>query len=463
MRLDLSDLPGMRATVMGLGLHGGGVASALFLARHGASVTVTDLRSEEQLRVSLDALAGYAFRFVLGRHVESDFSDPDIVVKNPAVRADSPFLRLARRIETDLSIFLSICTNPVLAVTGTKGKSTTATALHDAVKSAASEARLGGNITVSPLTFADELLAGNGKTPVVLELSSWQLADLKGKGVLKPRVAVVTNILPDHLNRYPSMESYVDDKRIIYAEQGKEDFTVCNFDDAYGKAFAAETHARARFFSAAGPLPQPFEGAWLDSSGEGFVRRAGSTESLLPEKLALPGTHNRVNLLSAGLAATLFGTPIAAVREALSRFRGIPHRLELVSDDGGIRVYNDSAATIPEATVAAVNSFDRPVILITGGTDKNLDFTVFRDFKILPAQAYLLAGSAAVKIAEALSARGVPCHGPYHSLGDAVTAALDTAAPDDVVLFSPASTSFEMFANEFDRGDRFRSLVRSRG
>ena len=211
---------GARVTVMGLGLHGGGASAARFLAREGAEVTVTDLRGETELAASLDSIASLPIRFVLGRHEDGDFADADIVIKNPAVPRSSRYLALARRIETDISIFLSRTSSPIVAITGTKGKSSTSSAAHHILSETVGNAFLGGNITRSPLEFVDELTE---ESTVVLELSSFQLGDLTltGAGIeaLRPRISVITSIFRDHLNYYDSMDDYVADKRLIYAAQ----------------------------------------------------------------------------------------------------------------------------------------------------------------------------------------------------------------------------------------------------
>ena len=457
MSFDLAQLAGMRVTIMGLGLHGGGAASAAFFAGHGAEVTVTDLRDEAELSASIEALSPYPLRYVLGRHEERDFREADIVIKNPAVPLSSPYLAAARLVETDISIFLQLCSRPVAAITGSKGKSTVASALHHAVSQTFPSARLGGNITVSPLTFLDEMAAASPETPVVLELSSWQLADLRGKGVLRPRVAAITNILPDHQNRYRSMEEYVGDKRLIYADQGGDDFTLCNLDDAYGRDFARETRGQVRLFSARG-LAADAEGGWLEGRS-GLVRVGGAVEEVVPEQVKLPGPHNRLNLLVAALAARLMGVASAIIRERLAAFEGIPHRLSLVREWHGVRFYNDSAATIPEATVAAIESFTGPVILIAGGTDKSLDFAVLRPVASRPKEIVLLSGSATAKAVAILEQAGRSYRGPFASLDAALACALERAQPGDTVLFSPGCASFEMFRNEFDRGLTFVSLV----
>ncbi len=450
---DRLDLPGLRVTVMGLGVNGGGLATAKFFASRGSSVTVTDMKGPEALKESIAALEGLPVRYVLGRHETADFSGADLVIKNPAVRADSPYLIAARRVETDISVFLRFCPGPVAAVTGSKGKSTTASAAAYAL-SARGKAFLGGNITVSPLSFIDEV---REDTPVVLELSSWQLGDLRGRGLLRPRVAVLTRIVPDHLDRYASMDEYVADKRLIYADQDPSCYTVCDRDDPYGRSFGEETPGTL-FWYAEHPeegLPGAFfrgpEGVYRDASG--------AEETILPERLRVPGPHARKNLLAAGLAARLMGVRAPDVSRALGEFPGVEHRLEVFLESGGVRFCNDSAATVPQAVEAALRAFDLPPVLITGGTDKNLDFAPVRDAYRRAKHIVLLAGSGTEKLRALLDADGIPYEGPYDDLDRAVRAALSQTRPGDTVLLSPGCTSFGMFRNEFDRGRRFKETA----
>jgi UDP-N-acetylmuramoylalanine--D-glutamate ligase len=313
---------------MGLGLNGGGLESARFFARNGAEVTVTDLRGEDVLAPSLKELEGFPIRYVLGKHEFADFENAGIVIKNPAVRPDSPYLAKARRVETDMSVFLSLCPGPVLAVTGSKGKSSTASALHFGLLAAYPGARIGGNITTSPLSFLDGL---GPKDPVVLELSSWQLGDIRGKGLLKPRIAIITNILPDHMDRYDGMEPYVADKKVIYEGQDKTCYTLYLYGDEWGKVFAKETPGSPYAFSPR-PLPKGFPGAWLEN-GEGFIRtETTETFRILPREIPLAGEHQKINLLAAGLGLCLFGMDAGLARERLARFPGIEHRLELCGE-----------------------------------------------------------------------------------------------------------------------------------
>ena len=459
------DLLGMRATVMGLGLHGGGLAAAQFLIRHGARVTVTDLRDETMLRPSLDRLAG-PVRLVLGRHEEHDFTAADLVIKNPGVPSHSRFLNVALEagtpVESDISLFRRLHPGvPVLAVTGSKGKSTTAAALHHALRRWHPDACLGGNISVSPLMFADRLGAA---TPVVLELSSWQLGDLPDPAALRARVAIITNILPDHQDRYRSMRAYAADKLRIFAGQRAADRAVFG---AHTWRWVERAPAARVWHLVDGPLRAadlPAGHAGVEVDGGALRLRDPDTRGIgslaLPDRL--PGRHNLLNLAAAALgAAALVGVgELPAVVAALADFGGLEHRLEPVAEWRGIHIVNDSAATMPHATAAALAACAAPVTLIAGGNDKELEFGALRGQLARTATAVLLAGTATGKLAAALEDGGVPIQGPFDDLRDAVRAALAASAPGGTLLFSPGATSFGMFTHEFERGAAFKHAVR---
>ncbi|NNM68273.1 MAG: UDP-N-acetylmuramoyl-L-alanine--D-glutamate ligase [Spirochaetales bacterium] len=454
---------GLKVTIMGLGLNGGGLASAAYFARRGAQVTATDLRSAEVLAPSIQALEGLNVRFVLGRHDESDFSQADLVVKNPAVRPNNPYLALAKRVETDLSLFLREVDNPLLAVTGSKGKSTVATALHAIWTAVDPRTRLGGNIAVSPLSFVDEMEQG---APVVLELSSWQLADLRGLDVLHPKVAVVTNLLWDHMNVYSNQEAYARDKAVILEGQSPQDWALLNVDQSWGTWFAGHARARVAVFSAQGrPNRQQFPGVtpqaefWLDADQRGWGALDGPTVELLPQVLKVPGSVFRTNCLAAAAAAFLAGCEVPAIRSALADFRGVPHRMENFRRWNGVDFFDDTAATIPEAAVASFLGFKSPVRWIAGGTDKNVDLAPFEGLSNPPAQLVLLGGSATERLLPLLKAKGWSWDGPFTTMSQAVDAVLEKARPGDVVLLSPGAASFELFKNEFDRGRQFQEAV----
>jgi UDP-N-acetylmuramoylalanine--D-glutamate ligase len=484
---------GMKVTVMGLGLNGGGLESARYLAGKGALVTVTDTKDEKALAPSIETLEAEAgirgrIRYVLGRHETGDFAGADMVIKNPGVRAGSPYLAAAKRIETDISLFLAASPARLIAVTGSKGKSGTASALYRALAGAREaglakgKACLGGNIAVSPLGFLDALEENDD---VVLELSSWQLGDLRlcgknGTALLKPRCAIITSIMRDHQDRYSGMEDYVNDKREIYRRQDKADLTVASADDDWGKSFLRESPGRVLPFSGQRPLPETAAGGWVSGGGPGFARLVPGAEPLLavPADPAVPGRSQKKNLLAAALALLDLGFPAAFVRESLGSFPGIEHRLELFHETAGIRFYNDSAATIPEAAAAAVEALtgdgEKPLVLVTGGTDKNLDYGPLVEAAARAKELILLEGSGTAKIVPLLRAAGIPFQGPFGDLETAVTRAVTKAgelaaesagnagaagkAPVCVAL-SPGCASFDMFKNEFDRGRRWKETV----
>ena len=282
-------------------------------------------------------------------------------------------------------------------------------------------------------------------------------------GVLRPKVALLTSIMPDHMNRYSSMEEYVADKRLIYADQGGDCFTLCNRDEDWGRSFAAETGGSVLWYS---DRDEGLAGAWLEGTApkpRGFYRPApgAPAEEILGSELLVPGAHQRKNLLAAALALRAFGVEAAAIREALSSFPGVEHRLEFFAEAGGVRWYNDSAATIPQAVGAALRSFEEPVVLVTGGTDKNIDFEKARAEYRRASALVLLAGSGTEKLRPLLDADALAYSGPYAELGAAVEEAARLAKPGSVVLLSPGCTSFGMFLHEFDRGARFKETVRA--
>jgi UDP-N-acetylmuramoylalanine--D-glutamate ligase len=484
---------GMKVLVMGLGLHGGGLESARFLLKRGAVVTVTDLRDEKTLKPSIEQLdiicaelGQKPVRYVLGKHDIDDFQNADMVIKNPGVRPDSEYLKKSKRIETDISLFLTESPAKLFAVTGTKGKSSTVSALHWILKNDRKTTKvfLGGNITVSPLTFLDELTKNDD---VVLELSSFQLGDIKnhvtsdGNKLLKPRAAVLTSILHDHLDRYASMDEYIDDKRNIYRGQDSSCITVAG-DDGWGKSFHSESKGKPLTFSYKQSLHNPLNkgqsGGWLTPDGIGLANLynykgiSDETTELVPAKLLTFGSHQRLNMLSASLAAYGLGVKADTIRSALASFPGIEHRVELFFTSSvdhpkckQVKFYNDSAATIPEAAAACIEALtSQPspagdLILVTGGTDKNLDFTLLAKASKKAKEVILLAGSGSEKLIPLLAEAGVNYNGPFDDLDKAVKCAISKAANGDSVALSPGCASFGMFLNEFDRGRKWKEAV----
>lgn len=503
----LEDIKGKKVTVMGLGLNGGGEAVVKFLLKNGASVVATDMKTKEQLQSTIDSIESWAaeeskkdssinisnLTYILGEHRLEDFENADCVIKNPGVKYDgNKFLAASKNIETDISLFLNFTKAPIIAITGAKGKSSTVSAIHYGLCQAGFECYLGGNITVSPLTFLEKTTE---KTPVVLELSSWQLGDLKGRGLLKPKIALITKIIPDHQNFYHSMLAYVDDKKLIYASQTKDDFAIFDFDDDesadggtlisnWGNVFARETKAKVFRYSTK-KLPEhrkidgktseiPVFGVYQDKDGNGIARLPDSdgnvkNETILKE-ISVPGRHMRMNVLNAALVMRLMGVEAKKIQSILGSWSGIEHRLEFFHEWGGIKFYNDSAATVPEAAAEASQAFSHPLIFISGGTDKGLSMHPVAEIlrpsnekSVKPRSIYLLAGTATDKVVADFNAEGIKYNGPYDSLESllkAVKADFENCGETLDCVFSPGATSFGMFTNEFDRGRKFKACVK---
>ena len=503
----IDDIAGKRVTVMGLGLNGGGEATVRFLLSHGAFVIATDMKSEADLQTTVDSLNNdesldkSRLTYRLGEHRIEDFESADCVIKNPGVKYDgNKFLAAAKNIETDISLFLAFSKAPIIAVTGSKGKSSTVSAIYYGLRQSGFNAFLGGNITVSPLTFLDQT---DETTPVVLELSSWQLADLRGRRLLKPKVSIITKIIPDHQNFYHSMLAYVNDKKLIYADQSKKDFAIFDFDsdpaadggtliENWGDVFAKECKATILRYSKK-PLPEGVLGVWQDKKGRGQARLSTKILDSLPQDyekttetvlkdLIVPGKHMRANVLNAALVLRIMGVSPERIIEVLGRWNGIEHRLEFFHEckigKATYRFYNDSAATVPEAAAEATQAFGKPVYFLTGGTDKGLDLSPIaagiceNGKNIVPRAVYLLEGSATDKMIADFKAEGIPYKGVFASIDDMLAALksdleeksvvepVESSKDAQIVVFSPGATSFGMFKNEFDRGNQFKSKVK---
>ena len=486
----LDDIKDKHITVMGLGLNGGGQAVVSFLLKHGAFVIATDMKSESELKQTIDSLNNdknvdkSRLVYRLGEHRIEDFKNADCVIKNPGIRYEgNKFLAVSKVIETDLSLFLHFSNAPIIAITGSKGKSSTASAIYYGLKQAGFNAFLGGNITVSPLTFLEKT---NETTPVVLELSSWQLADLRGRKLLKPKISVITKIVPDHQNFYHSMCAYVNDKKLIYKDQTETDFAVFDFDldlkadglaDNWGEIFTKECKATVLRYSKK-QLPQGVFGVWQDTDGTCKVRIKDSenTETIL-KNLDVPGKHARTNILNAALVLRIMGVPARRIVKIFEHWNGIEHRLEFFHEckinNTLYRFYNDSAATVPEAAIEAVRAFDKPIYFLTGGTDKGLDLSpiangVYDDGKnIVPKAIYVLSGSASNKMILDFNAKKIAYKGMFDSLDEMLIQLkidlekVKCSQDTQIIVFSPGATSFGMFKNEFDRGNSFKAKVKS--
>lgn len=439
MRDPSSLFAGKRITVMGLGLLGRGLGDTLFLVRCGAHVTVTDLKDEEQLAPSLRQLEGLPVTLRLGRHDPHDFINADMILRNADVPRSSPFLRIAEEngvpVEMDESLFCKHFNGRVVGITGTRGKTTTTTLIHRIMSDAAPRAFLSGNIMgCATLPLLETV---NTEDTVVLELSSWQLQGFHDSK-LSPHAAVLTNIYPDHLNRYASMEEYIQDKKAIFLYQAGGNFCFFNGDQPESSRLASEAPAETDFFHAA-DVPQHWN-------------------------IRLPGEHNRENVAAAITLTRRLDVPDEVIRPAVESFNGVAHRLQWLGEWRGIGFVNDSTSTTPVAGCVALKSVEgERILLIAGGADKNLDLSVFaKAAAARAARIALLEGTATNGLeGEIVRAGGKnKLVGRFDSLDAAVVKLVNEARSGDVVLLSPGCASFGMFRNEFHRGEAFMDIVR---
>ncbi len=453
-------VPGTRVLVFGLGVHGGGAAVAKWLASHGARVTVTDMKPRAELRESLKKLSGLPIRYVLGKHPQALLGGADLIVRNPAVRQSHPLLVAARRrripVENEASLFLRLSpARRMAAVTGSKGKSTTTALLHAMLKLKYRNAVAAGNIRDTVLF--DVLDGLHPATPLALEFSSWQLEEV-GRERLRIPLAVVTNVLPEHLNTYASFKAYAKAKAGIFKGQAPEDAVVLNCDNKETRRMARQAPGRVYWFSLLG---KPARGAYL-KNGVAYWKDGGKPIKLFKaEDVALLGRHNLANALAAASAASLMGVPPEDIRRAVRSFRGLHDRLELVRVYGKVRYVNDTTATAPAATEAALGSMaGEHVVLIAGGADKSLPYrSLARAIRRTADAVVLLPGTATAKLQRELN--GFRPVFLARSMREAVRLASALARPGGTVLLSPAAASFGLFKHEFDRGREFVKAVQA--
>ncbi len=446
---------------MGLGTRAGGAGVARYLAEAGAIVTVTDTRPAAELHESMASLTGLPIRFVLGGHDERDFTPAgaDLIVRNPGVPRGARLLQEARGhgvpVEMEMTLFFRACPAPIIGITGTKGKTSTATLCAAMLRARDPRTVLAGNMGVSALARLPEIAP---ETPVVLELSSWQLEGL-AEHRLAPRIAVLTMIAEDHLDAYDGFDDYAATKRSIGRVQAPGDHLVLNRDDPETWRAAAETDATVVPF---GQEDRGEDGAWMSGRSLRWRWQGEDASVALPETPALIGPHNAANAAAAMAAARLRGAPHEAIVAGLATYHGVKDRMEPVAEIGGVRYINDTSATAPVAAAAALRSFgSRPVHLLAGGADKRLDPSPLIEAAVTNTAAiYLLDGTATPAIERALRRAGCSPVGTFGGMTEAVRAAAARATAGDVVLLSPGCASFGLFRDEFDRGERFRQAVR---
>ena len=482
-------LAGKRIVILGLARQG--MALARFLAQAGADVLVSDLKDEAALADQLAELADLPLHYVLGEHPSSLLDRADLLCLSGGVPFDLPLVEEARRrgipLSNDAQLFLERCPVSVVGITGSAGKTTTAALVGEMCRLAGLRTWVGGNIGNPLIADIDEIEPGDC---VLMELSSFQLEVM----TTSPHIAAVLNITPNHLDRHKTMEDYIAAKRNIVARQKPEDFALLGYDDANARALALDTAAHLLWFSGGAEVE---EGAFK-TNGE-LTLRLDSVDRVICQtaEVRLRGYHNLLNFLAACVLAGVAGVPVDVMREVAATFTGVEHRLELVRELDGIHWYDDSIATAPERSLAALRSFEEPIVLLAGGRDKQLPWDDFADQAVQRVRHLITFGEAGPMIAEVVedrltAARRADCQSALQqaqvratphavlrpsqclqgeseagltgitqvdTLEEAVEAAARLAQPGDVVLLSPGGTSFDAFRDFAERGTRFKELV----
>jgi UDP-N-acetylmuramoylalanine--D-glutamate ligase len=416
-----------KVLILGLGLNEGGVGSTKFFAQKGAEVLVTDIKSESELAPSLEKLKDFPnIKYHLGGHKNEDIDWADIVIRNQALRPNNPYLMYAREkgklVRTDIGLFLeSVNPKNIIGITGTKGKSTTSSLIYEIIKSQGKKVIIAGNIGKSVLDLTDEI---EDDTLVVLEISSFQLESFNVNNV-SPKYALITNIYPDHLNYYQTMENYIDAKKTI----NKTDPTLNSPE------FLTDLKAQIILF---GPddLPKNF-------------------------KPQLPGEYNLSNFAAAFAISKKLNLNEEKTLETMTHFKGVKYRMELVKEWNGIKIYNNTTATAPEPAIESLKTFPN-CILIAGGMNKGLKYKeLAKAIDKYAKSVYFLEGDASAEIDCELDIMKSPkaTYDYYTSLEDILKDVKAEAKSGDIILFSPGATSFNLFQNEFDRGKKFNQAV----
>ena len=450
---------GLRVGVVGLGVEGIDIVRFLH-AERAAEIVVSERRPIDALRSQIRALDGIPCAIEAGGNHTGLAARVDVLFASQGVPDELPLLAAARAagvpITAMMRLFLQRCPAPVIGITGSAGKTTVTSLVGAMFEASGRPAFVGGNIGRGLLSALDEIRPG---TTAVVEISHTQLV----RTDRSPQLAAVLNVTPNHLDQF-GWDAYVDLKRNLVRHQRPGDVAVLPSDEPVAAGFAADTPATVYHFGT-GPGVGPFAGPGATLAGDQIVWRDGEIEhTVCPvASIRLPGAHNRDNVLAAVAIGGAWGLPPSAMADAIRDFEGVPHRLETVAEIGGVRYVDDSIATTPERTVAALRALDGPIVLLLGGREKRLPLTPLAEAARGRLRAAIGFGEAGAQFTAALrDADSAPDTVVHDDLAAAVAAARAIARPGDTVLLSPAGTSFDAYANFAARGDHFRSLVHGR-
>ncbi len=440
------ELQGKRVLVIGMGR--AGVAAARLLETKGARVTITDKKGREELKEAFGELEGRGIRIETGGHPLELLEDTEIIVASPGVPPNIPLLERAKEkkipVIGELELASSFLKVPIIAVTGTNGKTTTATLIGEILKKEGKRVAVAGNIGYPLSSCVDK-----DYELMVSEVSSFQLERIK---TFHPFISIMLNIASDHLDRYRDLDEYIGAKKRIFLNQKRGDFAVLNRDDPNCPTLSIE--AKKIFFS----QEKLAEGVYL-REGRVMAKLSGGLQEVIhQEKIGIKGPHNLENALAAIATCLILRVKVASIKKVLKEFKGVPHRMEFVKKVKGVGFVNDSKATNVSSVMKSLASFTEPIILIAGGRDKGLDYSPLRPLVKERVKALILLGEAKEKIAQALSSyKRIKM---AEDMKEAVNIAFKLAEEGETVLLSPACSSYDMFQNFEERGETFKEAVR---
>jgi UDP-N-acetylmuramoylalanine--D-glutamate ligase len=443
------DLNNKRVLVVGLGKSG--VASALFLNARGAHVTVSDSKTEDQLREGIPILLDHGIAVETGGHGDRTFREQDLIVVSPGVPADAgPLIQARAQGETvigEVELASQFLTGPIVAITGSNGKTTTTTLVGEIIAAGGFATVVGGNIGTPAVSL---IMRVTPETVVVLEISSFQLETIQ---TFRPTVAVVLNVTPDHLDRHRTFEAYANAKARIFENQTSADFSVLNADDPTCVEMTRRTKAQVFWFSRTKDVNR---GAYAKDGRVLFRDAKAQHEIMLVSEIPLKGSHNVENVLAGVCVGMLMGCQPEQIRSAVREFKAVEHRLEYVATVRGVQYFNDSKATNVDATIKALESFPANIHLILGGKDKGSDYSVLNELIRKRVKRVYTIGAAASKIESHIAGADF-VHA--ETLEAAVKRAAASASEGDIVLLAPACASFDQFNNYEHRGRVFKEIV----
>lgn len=442
----------MSKKVLVIGAARSGLAGAAFLAEHGDQVVLTDMKQIEEV----DNLRARGVSFVFGQQPDVAAIQPDEIIISPGVPLTIPPVRYASANQIpvigELELAYRHCQAPFIAITGTNGKTTTTTLTGELLKRTGRQIFVGGNIGVPLISYVEQL---SPEDRVVAEVSSFQLETTE---TFRPHLALMLNLTPDHLDRHGDMAGYLAAKAKIFANQKESDYLVLNYDDETLRCLEAQSKGKVIFFSQRHKLE---EGVYLQEE-QVMLTLAGKTEVICrADEIAIKGRHNLENAMGAIALAYLSGVAPSDIREVLMTFPGVEHRLEPVRTRNGVLYINDSKGTNPDSTIKALETYENPIVIILGGKNKGVSFAELAALVKQRVKKAVVLGQAKPELVEALEAADFHDYVTCDTFANAVHTAAELAEPGDVVLLSPACTSWDMFSSYEERGKVFKELVQA--